>query len=52
MAALTNFEKSKIARDLFGEDVIEHYAKTAQNEIEHFLTYVTDWERRRNFEQV
>lgn len=52
MAALTIFENSKIARDLFGEDVIEHYAKTAQNEINQFLTSVTDWERRRNFEQV
>ena len=52
MAALTIFENSKIARDLFGEDVIEHYAKTAQTEIDHFLASVTDWERRRNFEQV
>jgi glutamine synthetase len=52
MAALANFEHSATARALFGDEVIEHYAQAAKMEIDSYLTSVTDWERRRNFEQV
>ncbi|MCL6611577.1 MAG: glutamine synthetase family protein [Peptococcaceae bacterium] len=52
MDALKDFENSEIARELFGREVIDHYARAARYEIENFLASVTDWERRRNFEQV
>ncbi|BAF60479.1 glutamine synthetase [Pelotomaculum thermopropionicum SI] len=52
MDALADFENSETARALFGREVIDHYALAAKQEIECFLKSVTDWERRRNFEQV
>ncbi len=43
---------SKIARDAFGDDVVEHYAHAAQIEIDAFSSAVTDWERQRGFERL
>ncbi|MEJ2060638.1 MAG: glutamine synthetase family protein [Gammaproteobacteria bacterium] len=43
---------SRIARDAFGEEVVEHYANMARIEIEAFDAAVTDWERFRNFERM
>lgn len=45
-------EKSKIARELFGEDVVEHYLTAAKNEINDYFLEVTDWERRKYFEFI
>jgi glutamine synthetase len=50
--AVQAFKSSDIARQLFGNGVVEHYAAVAQWEIDEFMNYVTDWERRRYFEQI
>ena len=43
---------SKIARSLFGEDVVQHYTNMADVELQAFDASVTDWERRRGFERL
>jgi glutamine synthetase len=45
-------ESSKTARDLLGDDVVNHYVGVARWEIAEFDKYVTDWERRRYFELI
>ncbi len=40
------------ARETFGEDVIEHYLHFFRTEQRKFDAAVTDWERRRYFEQA
>ncbi|WP_306999340.1 glutamine synthetase family protein [Amycolatopsis thermophila] len=43
---------SKVAREAFGEDVVEHYLNAARVELAAFDAAVTDWERRRGFERL
>ena len=43
---------SRIARDSFGAEVTEFYVSTAKAEIKAFRKAVTDWERKRYFEQI
>jgi glutamine synthetase len=45
------FASSKVAVDAFGADVHDHLLNTARQELAHFNRAVTDWERRRNFDQ-
>src|SRR5438105_14183542 len=45
------FATSKVAADAFGNDVHDHLLNTARQELAHFNRAVTDWERRRNFDQ-
>ena len=45
------FASSKVAVGAFGTDVHEHLLNTARQELAHFNRAVTDWERRRNFDQ-
>jgi glutamine synthetase len=45
------FAGSKVAVDAFGADVHDHLLNTARQELAHFNRAVTDWERRRNFDQ-
>jgi glutamine synthetase len=45
------FATSKVAADAFGADVHDHLLNTARQELAHFNRAVTDWERRRNFDQ-
>ena len=45
------FANSKVAADAFGADVHDHLLNTARQELAHFNRAVTDWERRRNFDQ-
>ena len=45
-------EKSALAREAFGADVVEFYARMARLEAEAYGAAVTDWERRRYFEQI
>jgi glutamine synthetase len=45
------FASSKVAADAFGTDVHDHLLNTARQELAHFNRAVTDWERRRNFDQ-
>ncbi|TWE12199.1 glutamine synthetase family protein [Rudaeicoccus suwonensis] len=44
--------ESTIARDVFGDEVVEHYAHAADIEIQAFNSAVTDWERKRGFERL
>jgi glutamine synthetase len=46
------FEKSEIAREAFGDDVVEHYLNNARVEVTAFNAAVTDWERVRGFERL
>jgi glutamine synthetase len=46
------FANSEVARETFGEEVIEHYLNMARVEIEAFEAAVTDWERYRTFERL
>ncbi len=45
-------DSSKIARKLFGEDVVDHYVHYADVELQAFDAAVTDWELRRGFERL
>lgn len=46
------FEGSQIARDAFGDEVVEHYLNNARIELKAFNAAVTDWERVRGFERL
>ena len=46
------FEKSKLARAAFGDDVVDFYTHHARLEHEAFGNAVTDWEKQRYFEQI
>ncbi len=52
MEAVTLFENSKTVRELFGDDVVDHYTIATRNEIDDFFKHVTDWEKRRYLEQI
>lgn len=49
--AIDAFAQSKVAVEAFGADVHEHLLNTARQEWFAFNRAVTDWERRRNFDQ-
>ena len=46
------FTGSAIAREAFGDEVVEHYANNARIEVTAFDAAVTDWERVRGFERL
>ena len=46
------FRGSKVARDWFGDDFVEHFALTREWEWRQWQDAVTDWELRRYFEIV
>jgi glutamine synthetase len=50
--ATVRFEKSKLARELFGEEFVEHFASTRHWEWRQFGRAVTDWELARYFEII
>ncbi len=50
--ALELWEKSDLARQTFGADVVDHYANYARVELAAFEAAVTDWELRRCFERL
>jgi glutamine synthetase len=43
---------SRVARDAFGDEVVDHYVNAADVELAAFETAVTDWERARGFERL
>jgi glutamine synthetase len=43
---------SSLAREAFGDDVLDHYLNAARIELEQFDAAVTDWERERSFERL
>ncbi len=46
------FAGSAVARDAFGQEVVDHYLNNARIELEAFDAAVTDWERVRGFERL
>ena len=50
--ALEEWEKSELARESFGAEVVEHYANYARVELAAYDAAVTDWELRRCFERL
>ncbi len=44
--------ESKLAREAFGDDVVEHYLNNARVELAAYDAAVTDWERIRGFERL
>jgi len=46
------FHGSSLARELFGEEVVDHYTNMADVELASFESAVTDWELRRSFERM
>ncbi|MCW2288395.1 glutamine synthetase [Leucobacter luti] len=46
------FEHSVLAREVFGDDVVDHYTHAARVEIAAYDAAVTDWERVRGFERL
>jgi glutamine synthetase len=50
--ATTRFEQSDLARELFGDPFVEHFAATRRWEWRQFGKAVTDWDRARYFEII
>lgn len=46
------FEASALAREAFGQDVVEFYTHWARSEVSAYDNAVTDWERARYFERI
>ena len=46
------FAKSALAREAFGDEVVEHYLNAARVELDAFDRAITDWERYRGFERL
>lgn len=50
--AVDNFAGSAFARRVFGDEVVDHYTHFYRTEVDAFHRWVTDWERKRYFEQI
>jgi len=50
--SIAALESSAFARQAFGDDVVSHYLHFFKTEQRKFDAAVTDWERRRYFEQA
>eukprot|EP01112_Ceratiomyxa_fruticulosa_P017295 TRINITY_DN5362_c0_g1_i1.p1 TRINITY_DN5362_c0_g1~~TRINITY_DN5362_c0_g1_i1.p1 ORF type:complete len:483 (-),score=90.20 TRINITY_DN5362_c0_g1_i1:87-1535(-) len=50
--ATNELAKSKVARELLGEDFVDHFVETRRWEVRQFNNEVTDWEKRRYFEII
>jgi glutamine synthetase len=46
------FDNSTVARDAFGDEVVDHYVHAARVEVDTFNAAITDWERYRGFERL
>ncbi|MDX6636608.1 MAG: glutamine synthetase [Solirubrobacterales bacterium] len=46
------FGSSAVAKEAFGDDVVDHYLNRARVELEAHESAVTDWERFRGFERL
>ena len=50
--ASQRLKRSKPARDLFGDDFVDHFAATREWEEREFRKHITDWEMERYFEII
>jgi len=46
------FDASTVAREAFGNEVVDHYLNNARVEVAAYDSAVTDWERTRGFERL
>jgi glutamine synthetase len=46
------FKGSQIARELFGNTFVDHFAATREWEEREFRQHITDWELERYFEII
>ncbi len=51
-AARDLFAGSELARDAFGQEVVDHYVNHARVELDAFEKAITDWEKFRGFERL
>ena len=51
-ASVMAVDESAVARDVFGDEVVDHYVRAAQIEVASYGAAVTDWERYRGFERL
>ncbi len=51
-AARDLFAESAMAREAFGEEVVDHYLNRARVELDAYEAAVTDWEKFRGFERL
>ncbi|MBM3464361.1 MAG: glutamine synthetase [Armatimonadetes bacterium] len=50
--ATRRLRESKIARELLGDEFVEHFCRTREWEVRQFKSAVTDWERERYLEVI
>jgi glutamine synthetase len=50
--ALADWQASGLAKEAFGEEVVEHYANNAKVELAAYDRAITDWELFRGFERL
>ena len=50
--ATARLRDSRIAREILGEELVDHYVRTREWEWRQFQDAVTDWELRRYFEVI
>jgi glutamine synthetase len=50
--AADNFDNSKIARGIFGDDIVDHYVHHARLEVADYEKNVSEWELKRYFERI
>ena len=50
--AVALFDASEVARDAFGDEVVDHYVQAGHVEVDTYAAAVTDWERYRGFERL
>jgi glutamine synthetase len=51
-AARDLFAESELAREAFGQEVVDHYLNHARVELDAYEAAVTDWEKYRGFERL
>ncbi len=49
--AIDALERGGMAREAFGDQVVDHYLNYARTEQRLYDAFVTDWERKRYFER-
>ena len=50
--ATRRLAESALAREILGEEIVDHYVRTREWEWRQFQDAVTDWELRRYFEVI
>lgn len=51
-SSVENLKASKVAKELFGRDFVEHYIATREWEVREYEKAITDWQLKRYFEII